>query len=105
MSQTSIELIRTPIVTETRSERQHDAEVVDAPRSVEAEPEYLRKGTTIIIFTSITAVTGISSLLSGLVTVALPTIARDLDLPPSLLLWQVTFVEHFPDAAELTRFT
>ena len=47
----------------------------------------LRKGSTAIIFTSVTAVTGISSLLAGLVTVALPRIVHDLDIPSSLLLW------------------
>lgn len=47
----------------------------------------LRKGPTAVIFTSVTAVTGVSSLLAGLVTVALPRIVHDLEIPQSLLLW------------------
>jgi hypothetical protein len=52
-----------------------------------SEQVALKKGTTAIIFASITGVTGISSLLSGLVTVILPTMAKDLDISKSLLLW------------------
>ncbi|KAH0837254.1 hypothetical protein FOPE_04884 [Fonsecaea pedrosoi] len=47
----------------------------------------LRKGSTAVIFVSVTGVTGISSLLAGLVTVTLPTLAKDLHLPDSVLLW------------------
>ena len=47
----------------------------------------LRKGPTFLIFTSVTAVTGISSLLAGLVTVALPRIVHDLGIPTSLQFW------------------
>lgn len=42
---------------------------------------------TIIVISSVTVITAISSLLAGLVTVGLPTITKDLDLAPNLLLW------------------
>jgi hypothetical protein len=45
------------------------------------------KGTTAIVIASVTLVTGISTLLNGLTTVILPTMAVDLDIPDNLLLW------------------
>lgn len=63
---------------------------------VEVQPEWnvdshsqraIKRTGTAIIFTAITCVTGISSLLAGLVTVAIPRIAIDLNLATSLLLW------------------
>jgi hypothetical protein len=47
----------------------------------------LKKGTTAIIFASITAVTGIYAIISGIVVIALPKMAKDLDISDSLLLW------------------
>lgn len=57
-----------------------------AAQDVREELEVSRKQTLAVI-TSVTCVTGISSLLSGLVAVGLPTIARDLGLGANLLLW------------------
>lgn len=45
------------------------------------------KATTAFIITTIAGVTIISSLLSGIVTIALPVMARDLDISPALLFW------------------
>jgi hypothetical protein len=45
------------------------------------------KGRTFIVISSTTVITGISSLLAGVVIVSLPTIAKDLGLGESLLLW------------------
>lgn len=45
------------------------------------------KSTTAIVISSVTLVTGISTLLNGLTTVILPTMAVDLDIPDNLLLW------------------
>lgn len=63
-----------------------------APAQRDNEPQRtatlpLPKVTTAVIFATVTGVTCISSLLAGLVTVALPRMAKDLDLPESLLLW------------------
>ncbi|KAF2424447.1 integral membrane protein [Tothia fuscella] len=44
------------------------------------------KGRTAVVISSVTVITGISSLLAGLIVVALPTIAKDLQIPSSLLL-------------------
>jgi hypothetical protein len=51
--------------------------------------EIENKGATAIIITVITGVTTISSLLAGLVTIALPVMAKDLDIPQALLIWFV----------------
>ena len=42
---------------------------------------------TAIIITIVSFITGVSSLLAGLVVVAIPTIVDDFDLPPHLKLW------------------
>lgn len=51
-----------------------------------------KKGTTAVIITTITGVTMISSLLSGLVTISLPAMAKDLQISDALLLWSVSNV-------------
>lgn len=45
------------------------------------------KKTTAIVLLTVVCVTMISSMLSGVVAVALPSIARDLDLGPDVLFW------------------
>lgn len=45
------------------------------------------KGTTAIVLVTVVCVTMISSMLSGVTTVTLPTMARELNLAPSVLLW------------------
>jgi hypothetical protein len=45
------------------------------------------KGTTVIILTTVVCITMISSMLSGVTTISLPTMARELQLAPSVLLW------------------
>ena len=42
---------------------------------------------TAAIIASVTLITAISTLLNGLTTVALPTMAKELNIPPGLLLW------------------
>ena len=61
------------------------------------EQPVLQHGTTAIVFASITGVTGISSLLAGLVTIVLPIMARDLDLSPSVLLWYLQLLCNYLD--------
>jgi hypothetical protein len=51
--------------------------------------EDVSKGTTTVVIASVTCITAIGTLLSGLVTVGLPTMAKDLGLEQSLLLWYV----------------
>lgn len=51
------------------------------------------KRITAFIVTTITGVTLISSLLSGLVTIGLPAMAKSLNIPPGLLFWSV---KHHP---------
>ena len=45
------------------------------------------KSQTGVIIACVTLITAISTLLNGAITVALPTLARELAIPPSLLLW------------------
>jgi hypothetical protein len=85
MPQPSIELTTTAGGSAAPSGEQS---AQDSSVSDEIEAPSLHRGTTAIIFVSITGVTGISSRLAGLVTVALPSIGRELELAPSLLLWQ-----------------
>lgn len=57
------------------------------PNAVRTEQTSPTKGTTTIVLVTVVCVTMISTLLAGLVTVGLPTMAVDLNIPPSLLLW------------------
>lgn len=45
------------------------------------------KRTTAVVLVTVVCVTMISAMLSGVTTVVLPTMARDLQLAPSVLLW------------------
>ena len=45
------------------------------------------KKTTAVVLVTVVCVTMISSMLSGVVTVALPSIAKELELGPDVLLW------------------
>jgi hypothetical protein len=45
------------------------------------------EGTTAIVLVTVVCVTLVSSMLSGVMTVTLPTVARELELAPSVLLW------------------
>jgi hypothetical protein len=45
------------------------------------------KRTTAVVLVTVVCVTMISSMLSGVTAVVLPTMARDLHLAPSVLLW------------------
>jgi hypothetical protein len=53
------------------------------------------KATTAIVLSCVVCITGISSLLAGLVTVGLPAMAHDFDLGPDLLLWYVSSGEGY----------
>ena len=69
----------------------HDADRNEVSGHADVEQEQnlpeIGKGKTLVVIASVTFITGISSLLSGVVTVALPTIARDLGLSDNLILW------------------
>lgn len=49
----------------------------------------LSKGRTVTIIATLTGTTVVSSFSTGLLTVGLPRMALDLNLPPNLLLWYV----------------
>lgn len=72
------------------SSTEHLEPISPPANAVSAElQEVVGKGTTAIVLTTIVCVTGISSMLAGLVTIALPTMARELHLEAHLLLWYV----------------
>jgi hypothetical protein len=100
-SSTSIELVEYPeTVTQPPSVKLKGDDTPPLPEdlrpmnppanAVRAEPsEVPGKGTTTIVLVTVVFVTMISSLLAGLVTVTLPTMAKELELDMSLLLWYV----------------
>jgi hypothetical protein len=45
--------------------------------------------TTTIVIVLVTLVTALSSLLAGVITVAIPSVAVDINLSPNLILWYV----------------
>src|SRR5579859_2470101 len=51
----------------------------------------LSKWKTFIIISTVTGITVLNSMQNGIVTVGLPTIGRDLQLNPSLILWSPLF--------------
>ena len=55
--------------------------------SLERVDTVTSKSRTTVIIASVTLITAISTLLNGLTTVALPTMAKELDIPQGLLLW------------------
>ena len=60
----------------------------DLPNTFSAEQRDIPgKGTTAIVLVTVVCVTLVSSMLSGVMTVTLPTVARELELAPSMLLW------------------
>lgn len=86
MASTTLELQSPPdVLSITQTPQVSSApETSDEPPP---QPRPLHKGSTAVIFATVTGITGISSLLAGLVTVALPRMAEDLELSDSLLLW------------------
>lgn len=82
MSQTQTVIELTTQSPDGKSEPSHPPPEIGDVRNIA-----LRKGPTAVIFTSVTAVTGISSLLSGLITIALPRIVHDIEIPASLQFW------------------
>lgn len=75
-------------VGSTEAVGQHtDRDSVVGHGNGEQELQEVGKAETLIVIASVVFTTGISSLLSGTVTVALPTIARDLGLSDNLLIW------------------
>lgn len=99
MSRTSVELaevapahLSTPSQTTLASTRRrsdassHEVEITTAGSIARVETSVSKSRTTAIII-CITMITSISTLLNGLTTVALPTLASDLGLQPGMLLW------------------
>jgi tRNA(Leu) C34 or U34 (ribose-2'-O)-methylase TrmL len=64
------------------SDRSLPLEDADQTRSVN-----LSRSSAVILITTLTGINFVGSMSNGLLTVALPTIAKDLSLPSNLLLW------------------
>ncbi|KAF2478124.1 MFS general substrate transporter [Lindgomyces ingoldianus] len=101
MSRSSIELVQYPEpVTQppslslkgSNTPPLNDTRPINPPANavVAQQADVPGKGTTTIVLLCVVCITGISSLLAGLVTVGLPTMAHDLRLEPNLLLWPVS---------------
>lgn len=86
---TTIEL--TPALAVKNTEvRTNEDDHVGATQNAVAEPPTAvveKKGTTVIIIATVAGVTVISSMLAGIVTIALPVMAKDLEIPEALLFW------------------
>ena len=78
-----------PISANTVTRIQPDEHIVSTALNIVAlsEDRTPSKTQTIIVISSVSVITGIGSMLSGLVTVSIPTIARDINFPQDLLLW------------------
>lgn len=69
---------------------ENDYEDTAATQDVAAGPSTAvveEKGTTVVIIATVAGVTVVSSMLAGIVTIALPVMAKDLEIPEALLLW------------------
>lgn len=71
-----------PSVTHQLSDRQPSLEDVLVTR-----PVNLSRSSAVILITTLSGITFVGSMSGGLLTVGLPTIAKDLNLPNNLLLW------------------
>lgn len=78
MSQTAVQVV-------IELQQSPSAEVGE--ERVESSPAILSKTKSSAIIITIACVSFLNTLGSGLLTVALPQIAKDLDLPHELLLW------------------
>ncbi|KAF2007682.1 MFS general substrate transporter [Amniculicola lignicola CBS 123094] len=69
-----------------------DLQPINPPNDAVSAEQNLNpdKATTAIVLSCVVCITGISSLLAGLVTVGLPAMAHDFDLGPDLLLWPIS---------------
>lgn len=63
-------------------DEQHYLEDLNETRSVD-----LSRASAVILITTLSGITFVGSMSGGLLTVGLPTIAKDLDLANNLLLW------------------
>lgn len=68
--------------TQKSSDDQQRLEDFDEPRSVD-----ISRASAVILITTLSGITFVGSMSGGLLTVGLPTIAKDLNLPNNLLLW------------------
>lgn len=82
----AIELVAPPAAVHIQRKPNED-NIPDRLEATAAPVRVQSKGTTTVIITAITGVTTISSLLNGLVSITLPAIAKDLDIPDALILW------------------
>lgn len=53
----------------------------------QTRPVDLSRSSAVILITTLSGITFVGSMSGGLLTVGLPTIAKDLNLPQNLLLW------------------
>ena len=105
MSRTSIELVQYPqsilgpssLKSASQNEIMHPVvrhepdtqAITHTPAGAADQMPNPKKATTAIVLVTVVCVTMISSLLAGLVTVGLPTMAHDLGLGADVLLWYV----------------
>lgn len=90
---TSVELSYPPAaalapMSASRTRSNHDSSILAASTSADgAAPEQLTRSQSVLVIACVTVITAISTLLAGVVVVATPTFAKDIDLSPNLLFW------------------
>ncbi|KAF4815249.1 putative MFS-type transporter [Colletotrichum siamense] len=90
MSTTTVEVINAP--ASPLAELSASSSITSRPNqpvfpAEDAQHEDISKGKTVVVISSVTCITGISSLLAGVVTVCIPAMAKDVNLEGNLLLW------------------
>lgn len=69
------------------------------PESSTLPPGEMSKARATVLIAIVASMTAMNSMLSGMLTVALPTIAKDLAVKENLLLWYLVTSEVFPENA------
>ncbi|KAL0934518.1 MFS transporter [Colletotrichum truncatum] len=90
MSTTTVELVTapaTPLPQLSASPSNTPSSNQNSFSAEDVQHDDISKGKTLVVITSVTCITGISSLLAGIVTVCIPAMAKDVNLESSLLLW------------------
>lgn len=90
MSSTTVELVNAPATP--LPQLSSSSSITSGPGRTVASTESdqhedISKGKTVVVISSVTCITGISSLLAGVVTVCIPAMAKDVNLESNLLLW------------------
>jgi hypothetical protein len=66
-------------------------------RTTQANPNAISSKKTAVVISCVTYITGTTTFLAGVVTIAIPAITVDLQLPSNLVLWYVSAWLHLDE--------